>query len=173
MGVDWVMNYVLQKLKELLLVLENFTKRVIGVDMGMNYVLEKLKEFLLVVENSGGNLVGWLDKVFPPETRGKQLLQLAAPFLITGVVLFVFFRCGGCLCHCFYSFGRCFFKCFNSCCRCLYNCCRYFFKCCYSCCCGGWRTVKMMKAPGRNFSIPRYVFESNPGSYFRNLRANP
>uniref|UniRef100_A0A5B7AWP2 Uncharacterized protein n=1 Tax=Davidia involucrata TaxID=16924 RepID=A0A5B7AWP2_DAVIN len=128
MGVDWVMNYVLQKLKELLLVLENFTKRVIGVDMGMNYVLEKLKELLLVVENFGGYLVGWLDELLPPETRGKQLrhlLQATAAFLITPVVLFVFFRCGGYLCRCFYNFFRCF-------CRCFYSCCRYFFKCCYS-----------------------------------------
>uniref|UniRef100_A0A5B7BZW9 Uncharacterized protein n=1 Tax=Davidia involucrata TaxID=16924 RepID=A0A5B7BZW9_DAVIN len=108
-----------------------------GADSVINYVLEKMKELVLVVENIGGYLVGWLEKVLPPETRGKQLihwLKVVAPFIITMVVLF-------------------------TCCRC--------------CCRGGRRSVKMMKAPGRNYRMPRHVFESDPRSYFLNLRAKP
>ncbi|KAI8539377.1 hypothetical protein RHMOL_Rhmol09G0178300 [Rhododendron molle] len=46
---------------------------------------------------------------------------------------------------------------------------------CLCCCCGsssGGRAVRMMKAPGREYRMPRHVFEGNPRSYFRNLRGN-
>ncbi|KAJ8631831.1 hypothetical protein MRB53_025154 [Persea americana] len=42
------------------------------------------------------------------------------------------------------------------------------------CCCGTcWlrRSIKMMKAPGRGYMMPRHVFESDPRSYFINLRS--
>uniref|UniRef100_A0A5B6YTR4 Transmembrane protein n=1 Tax=Davidia involucrata TaxID=16924 RepID=A0A5B6YTR4_DAVIN len=110
-----------------------------GQESVMNFVMEKLKELLLVLENFGGFLLGWLDKVFPPETRGEKVnhwLHVAAPFIISGVVLLM------CIC----------------CCR---------------CCCRGGRAVKMMKAPGRGYRMPRAPFESNPGSYFRSLRGRP
>ncbi|KAH7839786.1 hypothetical protein Vadar_008894 [Vaccinium darrowii] len=45
--------------------------------------------------------------------------------------------------------------------------------CCCRCCCRGGgrgRPVRMMKAPGRDYRMPRHVFEENPRSYFRNLR---
>ncbi|KAL6988667.1 hypothetical protein U1Q18_014423 [Sarracenia purpurea var. burkii] len=38
--------------------------------------------------------------------------------------------------------------------------------CCHRCY-GGRRAVKMMKAPGRGYRMPRSVFEENPKSYFR------
>ncbi|KAL5723273.1 hypothetical protein ACHQM5_006690 [Ranunculus cassubicifolius] len=41
------------------------------------------------------------------------------------------------------------------------NCCR---------CHGGSRSVKMMKAPGRNCRIPRAGFEKDPRAYFLDLR---
>ncbi|KAA8529305.1 hypothetical protein F0562_033896 [Nyssa sinensis] len=110
-----------------------------SVESAMNYVVEKLKELLLVLENFGGDLLNSLDKLFPPETTGKQLhhwIQVAAPFVIAGVVLLM------CIC----------------CCRC---CCRH-----------GGRGIRMMKAPGRDYMMPRHVFESNPQSYFSGLRSS-
>ncbi|KAF7133252.1 hypothetical protein RHSIM_Rhsim09G0124100 [Rhododendron simsii] len=46
---------------------------------------------------------------------------------------------------------------------------------CLCCCSGtgsGERAVRMMKAPGRYYRMPRHVFEGNPRSYFRNLSGN-
>lgn len=48
----------------------------------------------------------------------------------------------------------------------LWFCCRCFRYCCRM------KTVKMMKAPGRNFRMPRPNFEANPRSYFRNLHTS-
>ncbi|GAB4840147.1 hypothetical protein Ancab_020910 [Ancistrocladus abbreviatus] len=47
------------------------------------------------------------------------------------------------------------------------------FCCCKKCCCrGGRRSVRMMRAPGREgVVIPRNVFARNPMLYFQNLRA--
>ncbi|PSS28960.1 Nuclear receptor subfamily 4 group A member like [Actinidia chinensis var. chinensis] len=56
----------------------------------MNYVMDKLKEWLVVVVNFGGSLIGKVDEVFPPKTREKKLrhwLQVATPFIISVVVL--------------------------------------------------------------------------------------
>ncbi|WOH07954.1 hypothetical protein DCAR_0727389 [Daucus carota subsp. sativus] len=40
------------------------------------------------------------------------------------------------------------------------------------CCkrCGRGRSERTMKAPGRDYRMPRSEFEENPGSYFRGLR---
>ncbi|KAJ6859527.1 hypothetical protein NC652_041723 [Populus alba x Populus x berolinensis] len=52
---------------------------------------------------------------------------------------------------------------FLSCCGCLAKSVR-------SCCgCLAW-SVKTMKAPGRNYRMPRSTFEANPSAYFRGLR---
>ncbi|KAG8366485.1 hypothetical protein BUALT_Bualt17G0084900 [Buddleja alternifolia] len=41
----------------------------------------------------------------------------------------------------------------------------------YRCCCGGGGgNGKMMKAPGRNYRMPRNAFESDPKAYFSDLR---
>ncbi|KAJ6952924.1 hypothetical protein NC653_041916 [Populus alba x Populus x berolinensis] len=38
------------------------------------------------------------------------------------------------------------------------------------CCGGAAKSVKTMKAPGRNYRMPRSDFEANPSAYFRGLR---
>ena len=38
------------------------------------------------------------------------------------------------------------------------------------CCGGSAKSVKTMKAPGRNSRIPRRNFEASPSAYFRGLR---
>lgn len=106
-----------------------------------DYVLEKLKEVLVFMQYWWEELIHWVDKVFPPETRGDKFshwVQVGKPFLIAGLVLLMLICC---------------------------------FKCCCKCCCGGRRSVRMMKAPGRNARMPRNVFERNPRSYFQNLRS--
>ncbi|XAR65308.1 hypothetical protein NMG60_11009390 [Bertholletia excelsa] len=101
-----------------------------GGENWMNAVLEKLKELLVVLQN-------FADEVFPPDEREEQIhhwLEVATPFLIAA----------GALLLCIY------------CCRC--------------CCRGRGGRVRMMKAPGRDYTMPRRVFESNPRSHFRGLR---
>ncbi|KAM7484455.1 hypothetical protein LguiA_000464 [Lonicera macranthoides] len=66
------------------------------VENVFKYVMEKMKELVLVMEKFWGDFVGWMDKVFPPETRGKQInkwFHLAVPFLIGGLVLIMCFCC--------------------------------------------------------------------------------
>ncbi|KAL7181574.1 hypothetical protein ACSBR1_040465 [Camellia fascicularis] len=114
------------------------------VEKWMNIVMDKLKELLVVLEDFGSSLIAKLDEVFPPESRGDQLrhwLHVATPFLIASAVLLIM-----CLC-----------------CRC----------CCCCCSRGRGRGVRMMKAPGRNYRMPRSTFESNPRAYFRDLRGKP
>ncbi|KAL6545280.1 hypothetical protein OROGR_009154 [Orobanche gracilis] len=115
-----------------------------GVGEVMKCVVEKLKEFLQALENSGGEVLAWFDKVFPPETRGDKIhhwIHVAVPYLIVAVVLTAV------VCFC---------------------------RCCCGCCRGrGGGKVKMMKAPGRSCRIRRDVFESDPKGYFWNLRAHP
>lgn len=132
MGEENLKDYVVEKIKEVPVMAGNLW----GEENVKDYVVEKFKEVVVMAGNLWGEMVGWIDKVFPPETRGEKLhhwIHVAAPFLIAGLVLVL------CIC----------------CCRC--------------CCCG--RSVKMMKAPGRNFRMPRHVFEGNPRSYFQNLRS--
>ncbi|KAL6983303.1 hypothetical protein U1Q18_016691 [Sarracenia purpurea var. burkii] len=131
MGEEISVKYVLEKLRE--------KGKEMGTDDWMIFVLDKLKEWLVVLQNFGGSLIAKVDEAFPPETRAEQLkhwLQVAKPFIIAGVVLVI---CIGC--------------------------CRR--------CCGGRRAVKMMKAPGRDYRMPRSVFEGNPKSYFRGLHGKP
>ncbi|XAR65306.1 hypothetical protein NMG60_11009387 [Bertholletia excelsa] len=111
----------------------------LGGENWMNTVLEKLKELLVVLQNFWASLIGKADEVFPPDKREEQIhhwLVVATPFLIAAGSLLL------CIC----------------CCRC--------------CCRGRGGRVRMMKAPGRDYRMPRHVFESNPRSYFRGLRGN-
>ncbi|KAG8366481.1 hypothetical protein BUALT_Bualt17G0084500 [Buddleja alternifolia] len=69
----------------------------------MKYVVEKLKQALLAVENFGGEAMAWFDKVFPPETRGGKInhwFHVALPFLIAAAVLTVVFCFCRCCCRC-------------------------------------------------------------------------
>ncbi|CAI9756146.1 unnamed protein product [Fraxinus pennsylvanica] len=138
MGVNEVMNFIVDKVKHTL------QPTVMGVNEVMNFIVEKLKELRLAMENFGGKVVDWFDKVFPPETRGDKIhhwLRVAIPFIIMAVapIVFIWIFRYCCLCRMGLGLGR----------------------------------VKMMKAPGRNFRMPRSVFESDPKRYFWNLRANP
>lgn len=106
----------------------------------MDYAMEKLKEVLVIIQSFCESLISKADEVFPPETREEKIrhwIHLATPYMILGVVLLLVVCC----------------------CRC--------------CCCrrrGSGGMVKMMKAPGRNYRMPRHTFESDPRSYFRGLR---
>ncbi|KAL3501529.1 hypothetical protein ACH5RR_035978 [Cinchona calisaya] len=70
-----------------------------GADEMMTNLHEKLKELRLMVENSGYFSMGWLDKVFPPETRQQHfippwLLHDKAPFVVSGLAgLLLFWYC--------------------------------------------------------------------------------
>ncbi|KAL1551161.1 hypothetical protein AAHA92_19039 [Salvia divinorum] len=97
-----------------------------GLEEVVKFVMEKLKEALPPVENFGGEAIAWFDGVF----------QAALPWIIAAVALTVLF----CLCRC---------------------------------CCGGGRRERMMRAPGRNITMRRSDFETNPQEYFRNLRKRP
>lgn len=114
--------------------------KAVGADEMMNNLVEKLKQLFLMLENFGLFLVGRVDEVSPPETRKERLqhwLRVGAPFVVAGLVILVLYWC------------------FNRCIR----------------CCCGVKAVKMMKAPGANFRIPRHVFEASPKGYFRALHA--
>ncbi|CAI9096423.1 OLC1v1032570C1 [Oldenlandia corymbosa var. corymbosa] len=115
-----------------------------GTEEFVKMVLEKLKEAWVAMENLWGQLLGWMDKVFPPETRSEKIrhwVHLGVPILMGLVLVYLFYRCCKCCCGSRPRRG------------------------------GGYN--KMMKAPGRNCRMPRNVFESNPKAYFRNLRAYP
>ncbi|KAL3501532.1 hypothetical protein ACH5RR_035981 [Cinchona calisaya] len=71
-------------------------KEILGADEIMTNLQVKLKELRLMVENSGYFSMGWLDKVFPPETRKQHiippwLLHGKAPYVVSvlaGLLLF-------------------------------------------------------------------------------------
>ncbi|KAL6983327.1 hypothetical protein U1Q18_016716 [Sarracenia purpurea var. burkii] len=72
MGEEISMKYVLEKLRE--------KGKEMGTDDWMIFVLDKLKEWLVVLQNFGGSLIAKVDEAFPPETRAEQLkhwLQVA------------------------------------------------------------------------------------------------
>ncbi|KAJ6952922.1 hypothetical protein NC653_041916 [Populus alba x Populus x berolinensis] len=80
-----------------------------------------------------------------------------------GVIILLFLSCCGCLSWIVCSCCRCLAWIVGSCCGCLAKSVR-------SCCgCLAW-SVKTMKAPGRNYRMPRSTFEANPSAYFRGLR---
>jgi len=119
------------------------TEGEMGAEEWFNCVVQKLKEWLIVIEKFGESLIKKLDEVFPPETRGEDLKHWLIVATLFIIAAVVLIAC---LC------------------------------CCYRCCCrrgGGGRAVRMMKAPGRDYRMPRHVFEGNPRSYFRNLRGKP
>ena len=101
MGEEISMNYVMGRLRE--------KERDLGAEDWMNYVVEKLKEWLVVLENFGASLIGKVDEVFPPETREEQLrhwLRVATPFIIGAVALLLFIWFCRCCCRCCCGGGR-------------------------------------------------------------------
>lgn len=129
-----------------------------AVDVG-KFLLGKLKEFLLLLENFWGFLVKKFDEVLPPDTRDETFrhwLEVGLPVGLAALLLLLF------LCCCCWPLLRACFSCCGSCLRSCGRC---------LCCCGR-RSVKMMKAPGRDYMMPRHVFESGPRSYFIDLRTS-
>ncbi|KAI8539375.1 hypothetical protein RHMOL_Rhmol09G0178100 [Rhododendron molle] len=110
-AVQGSMNYVLDKLRE--------TASVMGAEKWINYVLEKSKEFLAVLQPFGKICIAKVDEVFPqlehfgkiciakvgevfpPEITAEQMkywAQVATPYIIGAVVILIllrFFRGGG------------------------------------------------------------------------------
>ncbi|KAK1273195.1 hypothetical protein QJS04_geneDACA018339 [Acorus gramineus] len=147
--------------------------------MGENFIditLQKLKEDLLFLCNLGGYALKKIDDVFPPEIRSESLHRwidvgksVVLPVAVGLVVLYFF-------CYCIFpALWICIYICFTGCCSCfssLWRCiCGCFRGFCY-CCRRGMRMVKMMKAPGRGYMMPRSIFESDPRGYFRGLHAH-
>ncbi|KAL9149115.1 hypothetical protein ABFS82_12G089700 [Erythranthe guttata] len=80
-----------------------------GIEEVMKYVVEKLKEALLWLENFAGEAVSWFDGVFPPETRTDKIthwFHLAQPYLAAAVVLTVVVCFCRCCCNCCCRRGR-------------------------------------------------------------------
>ncbi|KAF7131952.1 hypothetical protein RHSIM_Rhsim09G0123900 [Rhododendron simsii] len=78
------------------------TERDMGAEEWFNYIAEKLKEWLIVIENFGESLIKKVEEYFTPEARREQLkhwLIAAAIFIAGAVVLITFLRCC-CRCCC-------------------------------------------------------------------------
>mgnify|MGYP004717005891 CR=1 FL=1 len=62
--------------------------KAVGADEMMNNLVEKLKQLFMMLENFSLFLVGRLDDAFPPETRKERLqywLRVGAPFVVAGL----------------------------------------------------------------------------------------
>lgn len=130
--------------------------------------LVALDSFTWQVKNLCEQLVNWVDKVFPPETRVERInhwFHVALPYLIIALFLALFIYC--CVYH---GLLLNVMELLKTACGGLFNIMKDLFTCC-------WRSqepvVKMMIAPGRGIMIARSIFENNPAAYFSNLRANP
>ncbi|KAI8029798.1 hypothetical protein LOK49_LG01G00178 [Camellia lanceoleosa] len=162
-----MMNYVRVMLRE--------KEKEMGAESLMNYAVEKSKELPAVVGDMSGKLMGtaeekwkelpvmaWtlmdkVDEVFPPETIKEQiqhLIQVSKPYIIPAtaaiVLLILLYYCG----RLFITIMRSLLSYFG---------------------CGtvsGGKVTKMMIAPGTRGAlvIVRSVFGSNPSGYFRGLR---
>jgi hypothetical protein len=85
------------------------------------------------------------------------------------VIVLLFLSCCGCLAKIVGSCCGCLAKIVGSCCGC--TCLAWSVRSgcgCLSRCLS--KSVKTMKAPGRNYRMPRSNFEANPSAYFRDLR---
>ena len=138
-----------------------------------NMILLQLNEWLAIIPNLFHSLLAKFDELFPPETR-EHLFAVAKPFVIAGFAFVVL--CLFCCC-CLPAIISCIFWVVAACWGLLSGLFKLLWRMCSKifsiCCCCSKRSLKMMKAPGRGGGvlISRAVFESNPGSYFINLRA--
>ncbi|KAF7014881.1 unnamed protein product [Triticum aestivum] len=83
------------------------------------------------------------DELFPPETRSETLAQ----WVRVGVTVVLPAALGALVLF-------------------------WLARCCCRCCCGRRRCGRTMVAPGRGGArMPRYAFEDDPRTYFRDLRA--
>ncbi|KAL9345517.1 hypothetical protein Peur_063192 [Populus x canadensis] len=90
------------------------------------------------------------------------------------VIVILFLSCCGCLAKIVGSCCGCLARSVRSCCGCLAwsvrSCCGCLAWSVRSCCGGAATSVKTMIAPGRDYRMPRSIFEANPSGYFRDLR---
>ncbi|EHA8591371.1 hypothetical protein COCNU_scaffold046694G000010 [Cocos nucifera] len=113
----------------------------------IDFLKEKFVQLLHLLDDFGRFFTEKVDQLLPPATRAETLNR----WLHVGLT--VVLPAGLALLFLYY--------CFRCCCR---SCCRRGR--------AGWAHGKMMKAPGRDgLLMPRDSFESNPLSYFRDLRA--
>uniref|UniRef100_A0A0V0GUD1 Putative ovule protein n=1 Tax=Solanum chacoense TaxID=4108 RepID=A0A0V0GUD1_SOLCH len=78
-----------------------------GIEEVKNYAIEKLKELFLLLNNFSGQFLSWFDKVFPPDTRKDKInhwFHVALPFLIVTMFFAVISYC--CYCCCCRGGGR-------------------------------------------------------------------
>ncbi|KAI8539371.1 hypothetical protein RHMOL_Rhmol09G0177700 [Rhododendron molle] len=75
------------------------TERDVGAEEWINYIVEKLKEWLIVIENFGENLIKKVEEYLSPEARREQLKHwlIAAAIFIAGVVVLI--TCLRCCCR--------------------------------------------------------------------------
>ncbi|XP_068669569.1 uncharacterized protein [Aristolochia californica] len=119
-----------------------------------NFIVEKCRQFLLMLRNIAVFLAEKLEHILPPGARSEThhhwfvavfLVLLAAVILLITVP--VLLCCLKCLIHLIKGVVTSIFPCFSS-------------------------GERMMRAPGRpGVWIPRDVFQSDPGEYFRLLHA--
>lgn len=67
-----------------------------GIEEVKNYAIEKLKELVLLLNNFSGQFLSWFDKVFPPDTRKGKInhwFHVALPFLIVTIFFAVISYC--------------------------------------------------------------------------------
>uniref|UniRef100_A0A2K1WTD0 Uncharacterized protein n=1 Tax=Populus trichocarpa TaxID=3694 RepID=A0A2K1WTD0_POPTR len=99
----------------------------------------------------------------------KSIAPDAVSDLTLVVIVLLFLSCCGCLAKIVGSCCGCLAKIVGSCCGC--TCLAWSVRSgcgCLSRCLS--KSVKTMKAPGRNYHMPRSNFEANPSAYFRDLR---
>lgn len=181
-----MMEMIVEKFKELLMVLPNF----------LGYLVEKcftiFKELLMVIPNFLGYLVETcgssfkeslmvLHKIWGNLVEKWNLSELHSWIMETGlpwmmniglpVIFGILILC--LLLWILKTFCGCLVVICKTCCRCLLRFLQRCFGVCRRwCCCCGRASYKMMKAPGRNYTMRRSVFESNPRSYFQDLRSS-
>ncbi|KAL3631261.1 hypothetical protein CASFOL_024245 [Castilleja foliolosa] len=194
-GIEEMVNFVLEKLKQVLLAFQNVFFWFNNVSLPDSW-RDNISHWLTAVSNSGRDALAWLDRVFPPGTRVQKIklwLNLALPYLIAAVVLAV--AIWVCLNLCAFVL-RWVIDAVRWTARTIWASARWVAKLIRAA--GRWiarmmrsagrflcararrgvsgavrGTVKMMKAPGRNMRIPRSSFEIDPKGYFLKLRASP
>ncbi|XP_028067784.1 uncharacterized protein LOC114270468 isoform X1 [Camellia sinensis] len=192
MGAGSLMNYAVEKSKELPAVVGNM-----GADL-MGKAEEKWKE---LAPNMGGDLMGKVDEMFPPETIKEQiqrfiqhliqvcqhLIQVCQPYIIpaiaAGVLIILLCCCGALFINIIILIIKFVFNIIKSvvCCfgrgtiliiKFVFNIIKSVFSCFGRGTVSGGKAIKMMIAPGTRGArvIVRSVFESNPAAYFSGLR---
>ncbi|KAL7228264.1 hypothetical protein ACSBR2_007051 [Camellia fascicularis] len=174
MGAGSLMNYAVEKSKELPAVVGNM-----GADL-MGKAEEKWKE---LAPNMGGDLMGKVDEVFPPETIKEKiqrfiqhLIQVCQPYIIpaiaAAVLIILLCCCGALFINIIIKISAFFINIIILIIKFVFNIIKSIFCCFGRATASGGKVIKMMIAPGTKGArvIVRSVFESNPAAYFHALR---